>query len=95
MATRGFLNRSRSTVREDYDTPQPVCVVSLSRVFELGFGMDLAWGVIGVVGAIASIALMVFIAAKGHSDRHAEDAAREFYDLHGHWPDEEKGVRSP
>ncbi len=63
-------------------------------VFELGFGMDLAWGVIGVVGAIVSIVALVWIAAKGHADRHAEDAAREFYDAHGHWPDEE-GVRSP
>jgi hypothetical protein len=63
-------------------------------VFDLGGGVDLAWGIIGTLGAIVSIALLVWIAAKGHSDRRAEDAAREFYDLHGHWPDEE-GVRSP
>jgi hypothetical protein len=63
-------------------------------VFDLGGGVDLAWGIIGTLGAIASVALLVWIAAKGHSDRHAEDAAREFYDLHGHWPDEE-GVRNP
>ena len=56
--------------------------------------MDLAWGVIGDLGAIVLIVLLVWIAAKGHSDRHAEDDAREFYDLHGHWPDEE-GVRNP
>jgi hypothetical protein len=63
-------------------------------VFDLGGGVDLAWGIIGTLGAIVSIVLLVWIAAKGHSDRHAEDEAREFYDLHGRWPDEE-GVRSP
>ena len=56
-------------------------------MFDLGSGVDLAWGVIGTLGAIASIALLVWIASKGHSDRAAEDAAREFYDRHGHWPD--------
>ncbi len=63
-------------------------------MFDLGGSVDLAWGVIGTLGAVASIVLMVWIAAKGHADRHAEDDARDFYDLHGHWPDEE-GVRNP
>jgi hypothetical protein len=63
-------------------------------VFDFGGGVDLAWGIAGTIGAIASIVALVWIAAKGHSDRHAEDDAREFYDAHGHWPDEEP-VRTP
>ena len=66
----------------------------MSAVFDLGGGFDLAWGIIGTLGAIGSIVALVWIAAKGHSDRQAEDDAREFYDRHGHWPDEE-GVRTP
>lgn len=52
------------------------------------------WGIAGTAGAVASIVLLVWIAAKGHADRHAEDAAREFYDVHGHWPDEET-IKAP
>ena len=63
-------------------------------MFDLGATVDLVWGVIGTAGAVASIALMVYIASKGHADRHAEEDARAFYDAHGHWPDEE-GVRNP
>jgi hypothetical protein len=59
-------------------------------VFDLGSGVDVVWGVIGTLGAIASIVLLVWIAAKGHSDRAAEDDAREFYDRYGHWPDEDR-----
>jgi hypothetical protein len=59
-------------------------------VFDLGPGVDLAWGIIGCVGSLASIAALIWIAAKGHEDRRAEDRAREFYDRHGHWPDEER-----
>jgi hypothetical protein len=31
---------------------------------------------------------MVWIATRGHRERDDEDAARAFFDLHGHWPDE-------
>jgi len=58
-------------------------------VFDLGSGIDLVWGILGVLGAIASIAVLVWVAAKGHADRHAEDQAREFFDRHGYWPDED------
>ena len=44
---------------------------------------------IALVGGVGSIAFLAWIAARGHADRDREDAAREFYDLHGRWPDEE------
>jgi hypothetical protein len=61
-------------------------------MFDLGPGIDLLWGILGVLGAIASIAALIWVAAKGHADRHAEDAAREFFDRHGHWPDEDRAA---
>ena len=59
-------------------------------MFDLGPAMDLIWGVIGVVGSFAAVGALLWVAAKGHADREDEDAAREFYDSHGHWPDEER-----
>lgn len=46
------------------------------------------WGVAGVVGGTASIIVLAYYAARGNQEREDEDAAREFYDLHGRWPDE-------
>jgi hypothetical protein len=33
--------------------------------------------------------VLAWYAARGPGDREEEDAARDFYDRHGHWPDEE------
>jgi hypothetical protein len=44
-----------------------------------------------IVAAIAGIGLigaLIWIAARRDTDREAEDAARDFFDAHGHWPDE-------
>jgi hypothetical protein len=41
----------------------------------------------GVVG-FASIAGLIWFAAQGDPEREAEERARLFYDVHGHWPDE-------
>ena len=49
---------------------------------------DTIWGVVGVVGGFASIAFLAWFAGRGHGDRDEEDAARDFYDAHGRWPDE-------
>ena len=41
-----------------------------------------------MIGGAASIVVLARFAGAGHADRDAEDAAREFFDAHGHWPDE-------
>ena len=38
---------------------------------------------------MGSIVALAWFAARGHGDRDAEDAARDYYDEHGRWPDEE------
>jgi len=45
--------------------------------------------VLALVGGLGSIAVLAWFASRGHADRDEEDAARDFYERHGHWPDEE------
>lgn len=51
-------------------------------------GADVAWGAIALVGSLGSIGALAWFAARGHVDRDEEDAAREYYERHGRWPDE-------
>jgi hypothetical protein len=41
-----------------------------------------------VVGGIGAIVVLARYAGAGHAERDAEDAARDFYDVHGRWPDD-------
>lgn len=49
---------------------------------------DTIWSVIGVVGGAVGIVVLLWAARTGRADRDDEDAARDFYDAHGRWPDE-------
>ena len=46
---------------------------------------------IAVVGTFAVIGWLLYIVLNsvGDSDRDQEEAAREYYDRHGRWPDED------
>lgn len=44
---------------------------------------------IAVVGGAGVILGLLWIASKGDQDRVDEEDARDFFDAHGHWPDEE------
>ena len=50
--------------------------------------VDLIWAIIAIVGGIAGIGLIVYLQAQGPRQHQAEDAAREYFDRTGHWPDE-------
>ncbi len=50
--------------------------------------VDLVWSALAVVGSLAAIGWLVWIGATGDREREEEEAAREFFDRHGHWPDE-------
>jgi len=46
----------------------------------------------GIIGAGLAVALLNFfyrIGASGDHERDEEERAREYYDRHGRWPDEE------
>ncbi len=51
--------------------------------------VDVMWAIIALVSSFGSIALLLDLQAKGRGDRDEEDAAREFFDRHGRWPDEQ------
>ncbi len=68
-------------------------VVTLAgvAVMVIGRDADALEGGAGIVGAGLSIWLLNFlyrVGAHDDVDRDEEDAARDFYDKHGHWPDE-------
>jgi hypothetical protein len=47
-----------------------------------------AYGIFICVAGVAGIAWILWVMRHGDRDRHEEDAARTFFDEHGHWPDE-------
>ena len=49
---------------------------------------ELIWSIIAVAGAILLIVVILWALATGRGDRDREEAARRFFDEHGHWPDE-------
>jgi hypothetical protein len=44
--------------------------------------------IVATVGGVGLIAFLLWAAKSGHGDRDAEEAARDFFTAHGHWPDE-------
>jgi hypothetical protein len=47
------------------------------------------WSIVAVVASIAVCGVIVYFLFAGRHDREREEEAREFFDRHGHWPDEE------
>jgi hypothetical protein len=46
------------------------------------------WSIIAVIGGAGTIAVILWFLITGRDDRDTEEAARRFFDEHGHWPDE-------
>jgi hypothetical protein len=49
---------------------------------------ELVWSIIGVIGGLLMIAVILWFLITGRGDRDREEAARRYFDEHGHWPDE-------
>jgi hypothetical protein len=47
-----------------------------------------AYAIFICVAGVVGIGWIVWLMRNGDRDRHDEDAARAFFDEHGHWPDE-------
>lgn len=75
-----------------YALPAVVTIVGIG-LMAFGNGEDGLEGGAAVVGAGLSIWLMNFlwrIGVSGDRERDDEAAAREYFDRHGHWPDEQR-----
>ena len=44
--------------------------------------------VVALIGSVAGVAGLIWVAARGHGERDAEDAARAHFEAHGRWPDD-------
>jgi hypothetical protein len=49
---------------------------------------ELIWSIIAVIASLGVCGVVVYYLITGRSDRDREEAAREYFDEHGHWPDE-------
>jgi hypothetical protein len=71
--------------------PVIVCLVGVGLAAANGFSDDSLEGGAAIVGAGMSIWLMNIlfrIGISGDDERQDEDAARDYFDKHGRWPDE-------
>ena len=46
------------------------------------------WSIIALLGAVLVVGMIAYFIATGRDDRDKDEAAREYFDEHGHWPDE-------
>ena len=49
---------------------------------------QLVWSIIAVVGGFVMIGGVLFFMLIEKGDRERDEAARVYFDEHGHWPDE-------
>ena len=45
------------------------------------------WSIIALLGAILVVGMIAYFIATGRDDRAEDEAARRYFDEHGHWPD--------
>jgi hypothetical protein len=50
--------------------------------------VETIWSIIAVLGGILLVVVILRSLVTGRHDRDHEEAAREYFDEHGHWPDE-------
>jgi hypothetical protein len=46
------------------------------------------WTYVAMALSVAMCAVVVYFLLQGRDDRQREEEAREYFDAHGHWPDE-------
>jgi hypothetical protein len=86
---RGDYRRTLFVVR--YVLPGTLCLVGLALIVAEPHGSTLHGG-LGILGAGLAAFLFAFLAKvsmSGDEWRDHEEEARQFFDEHGHWPDED------
>jgi flagellar basal body-associated protein FliL len=51
--------------------------------------VETIWSIIALLATIAVLGGVGYAMLTGRHDREHEEEAREFFDRHGHWPDED------
>jgi hypothetical protein len=51
--------------------------------------LQLVYSAVAVVLSLAMCVVVVYFLVTGRHDRDREEEAREFFDAHGYWPDED------
>jgi hypothetical protein len=72
--------------------PVAIIVAGIIAAAASGFSEDGLLGGASIVGAGLAVWLLNFffrVGVAGDRERDAEDRARQFYDEHGYWPDEQ------
>lgn len=46
------------------------------------------WAWVSIILGMAMCGVIIYFLAKKDDDRQKEEAARDYFDAHGHWPDE-------
>ena len=49
---------------------------------------EIVWSVIAVLGCLVVVGVILYALVTGRDDRDEEEAARDYFTEHGHWPDE-------
>ena len=50
--------------------------------------VETIWSIIAVIGGFGMVGVVLYFLISGVGDRDRDEAAREYFDEHGHWPDE-------
>ena len=49
---------------------------------------ELLWSIVAILASLLICGGVVYFITTGRHDRDDDEAAREYFDEHGHWPDE-------
>ena len=74
-----------------YGLPGLICAVGVVWGFARSFdalGLEIAVLMVAAGSSLWLMNLLFRVGVSGEAERDAEDAAREYFDKHGRWPDE-------
>jgi hypothetical protein len=76
-----------------YWLPGLICVVGLIWGFALGgeLGLEIAVLLVAAGSSLWLMNILMRVGISGDKERDEEDAARVYFDRHGHWPGEGPG----
>jgi hypothetical protein len=89
-------NRSPLMLFLRYWLPGLICAVGMIWGVARGFdelGLEIAVLLVAAGSSLWLMNILMRVGIAGDKERDAEDEAREYFDRHGRWPDEEPPAR--